>query len=498
MPYFDTHIRNTLVVDQNKFRTQKYESCELPKYHQSKKLLPKPFWDGHDSVIECYWKVWELAFKNLRKPTEESGFIANFIDSAFNNHLYMWDSGFIMLFAHYGCRAFNFQQTLDNLYAKQHLDGFICREVYEDTGEDAFERFDAASTGPNILPWVEWEYYLRFGDSERLRRVFPVLLAYHRWLRSHRTWPDGSYWLSGFASGMDNQPRQPEGYHTHFSHGHMSWIDACSQQVLSAKMLNKISEVIERWGEVEDLRREAEILTKYINEKMWDEETGFYYDRWSDGRLSGVKTVGAYWTLLASIVPEDRVHRFVMHLENENEFNRPHRVTSLSHDHPKYDPFGDYWKGSVWSPTNYMVISGLRNYGYHQLAYDIALNHLQNVVKVFADTETLWENYAPERIEKGNAAKADFVGWSGLPPVAILFEDVFGIRTDVHKSKLVWSISLLEKFGIENYPFGNKGTLNLKCEKRSSEGEKPVITVEADFPLELEIRWKKGTEVLHL
>lgn len=41
----------------------------------------------------------------------------------------MWDSCFILLFARYGCRAFNFQRTLDNLYAKQHADGFICRYV---------------------------------------------------------------------------------------------------------------------------------------------------------------------------------------------------------------------------------------------------------------------------------------------------------------------------------------------------------------------------------
>ena len=498
MSYFDTHIRNTLVVDQNIFRKEKYTDNGLPKYEECKALLPKPFWKGHENIIDCYWRCWELAFRNLRKPSEGSGFIRNYIQTAFDNHLFMWDSGFIMLFAHYGRRGFDFQQTLDNLYAKQHLDGFICRELDEETGADVFERFDAASTGPNILPWVEWEYYLVFGDRERLKRVFPVLVAYHRWLRAHRTWPDGSYWLSGFASGMDNQPRQPEGYHTHFSHGHMSWIDACAQQVLSAKMLIKVSEVIERWQETADLRKEVETLSSYINEKMWDENTGYYYDRWADGSLSGVKTVGAYWTLLAGVVPKERVYRFVMHLENEQEFKRPHRVPSLSFDHPKYNSFGDYWVGSVWAPTNYMLFKGLQKYGYSQLAYDIALNHVENVAEVFKKTGTLWENYAPERIEQGNAAKPDFVGWSGLPPIAVLFEYVFGLRADVHKSKLLWDIRLLDEHGIDNYPFGNKGNLKLWCGKRLSGGERPEVTAESDFPLDIELRWDGGTEILHL
>jgi hypothetical protein len=36
----------------------------------------------------------------------------------------MWDSAFILLFARYGSRAFDFQRTLDNFYAKQHPDGY--------------------------------------------------------------------------------------------------------------------------------------------------------------------------------------------------------------------------------------------------------------------------------------------------------------------------------------------------------------------------------------
>ncbi|WP_414632104.1 hypothetical protein, partial [Acetomicrobium sp. UBA5826] len=31
-------------------------------------------------------------------------------------------------------------------------------------------------------------------------------------------------------------------------------------------------------------------------------------------------------------------------------------VPSLSADDLQYNPNGDYWRGSVWPPTNYMIL----------------------------------------------------------------------------------------------------------------------------------------------
>ena len=42
---------------------------------------------------------------------------------------------------------------------------------------------------------------------------------------------------------------------------------------------------------------------------------------------------------------------FIAHLDNEAEFKRPHRVPTLSADHPLYEEYGGSWKGGVWAPT---------------------------------------------------------------------------------------------------------------------------------------------------
>ncbi len=494
---YDTHVRNPL-VEENVFRSLAREEAELPAFAAVRSALPQPHWGNHGSAIDCYWQVWELAFRNLRRPTAENGFVANYIDTAFNDCLFMWDSAFILMFARYGCRAFDFQRTLDNLYAKQHPDGFICREIRESDGGDCFERFDPGSTGPNIMPWAEWEYFLTTGDRERLARVLPVLVAYHRWLRGYRTWPDGTYWSSGWGCGMDNQPRVPAGDSAWWGHGHLSWIDTCLQQVLSGRLLYAMASVLGREAEMADLAEEAERLGRTVNERMWDDTSAYYYDRLAGGTLSRVKTIGAYWALLAGIVPADRRERFIAHLGDPREFNRPHRVPSLSADHPKYQADGGYWLGGVWAPTDYMVLRGLTRAGCDALAHEIALNHLGNVVQVFERTGTVWENYAPESAAPGRPAKPDFVGWTGLPPVAVLFEYVFGLRPDVQAQRLVWDVRLLEEHGVGRYPFGRGGLLDLACGARSAPCEKPAIRAAANTPLDLEIRWEGGSETIHL
>ena len=493
----DTSVPNPFVAE-NGFLKLSADRPPLPQWPDSRKLLPAPFWAGHEATIDCYWKAWELGFGNLRQPPQGSPLIANFIDTAFNDATFLWDSAFMSMFGRYGHRAFLFQRTLDNFYARQHRDGFISRQIVVTDGTEAFERYDLSSTGPNILPWAEWEYYLNFGDKERLAKVFPVLVAFVQWFQRHRAWPDGTYFSSGWGCGMDNQPRQPAGCHHGFEHGHMSWVDTTLQQILSDRLLLQMAEVLGRSGEVEGLREEADSLSQFVKDHLWDQAEAFYFDRYRDGSLSRVKSVGAYWALLAGVVPQEGLEKFVAHLKNPREFNRPHRVPSLSADHADYAPPGGYWLGGVWAPTNYMVLRGLTEVKENALAHEIALNHLENVVEVFQETGTLWENYAPESAAPGKPAKANFVGWTGLSPIAVLLEYALGLRPDASHGALLWDVRLLEAHGVENYPLGLDALLNLRCAARGSAGEEPVIEATANQPVTLTVRWAGGEKTVQV
>ncbi len=490
-PYLDNAPKNRL-VQENSFLTRAPDLSIPKSFAESRPLLPQPFWEGHQTAIDGYWRAWELAFGNCKAVPEKSGFISPFIDTAFNDCLFMWDSTFILMFARYGERAFPFQQTLDNFYAKQHPSGFISREIKQWDGADRFHYADPNSTGPNLLPWSEWEYFQQFGDRERLAAVFPPLLAYYQWFRKNRSWPDGSYWSTGWANGMDNQPRVSPGVGLTNEHDFMSWIDTTAQSVFAARILVKMAATLGREADVRDLPPEIEHLTRTINDHMWSEKLGFYVDRRRDGSLSEVKSIAGFWPLLAGIVPPERQERLLAQLTNPKTFGRPHPIPTLSADHGWFNAKGGYWNGGVWPSTNYMVLRALTANGSDDLAYTLARRHHDYVTQVFADTGTYWENYSPEHAKPGEPAKDDFVGWGGVGPIAVLLEYVFGLRPDFSRDVLVWDVRLTDAYGVNAYPYGPDTTLDLAVTRRANATDAPVVTIKSNRPVRVELRWPGG------
>ena len=482
-------------VGENLFISKPYEPLPLPKY--DRESLPQLIADDHPEWIAMYDKSWQLAFKNLRQPEAESGFPANFIDTAFNDNTFMWDSCFMTMFGKYGRRNFDFMGTLDNFYAKQHADGYICREINTYAGYDLFRPQDARSTGPNIMPWSEWCDFAISSDKDRLHAVFPALVAYYLWWKDWRTWPDGSYWTSGLGSGMDNQTRVPD---SHWHHRHHSWVDATMQQALNCRLLLRIADIIDRHDFDEQFEAEYDFLSDYINNSMWDEDSGFYYDVAPDGQRVNIMSIGAYWGLFAGVIPEDRAQRMIGHLQDPELFNRPHRVPSQAANSADggYRADGGYWLGGVWTPTNYMVLQALTERQDDDLAYEIARNHVANVVEVFQNTGTLWENYAPESASPGNPARGDFVGWTGVSAIAIPIEYLIGLRPQAGDKRLLWDVRLLEKHGVKNYPMGSENTVDLICNKRLDTTAAPTLLVKTDDAFQLEVRWDGQSKTFEL
>ncbi len=491
IPYKNTYVKEPLTAE-NVYRTMKPIVTTPGTWEEARGILPSPVWAGHDDEIDMYWRAWEIACGNILPPQEGSGFVSSYIDTAYNGNIFMWDSSFILMFARYGARFFPFQNTLDNFYAKQHPDGFICREIKAD-GADCFERYDPTSTGPNLMPWCEMVYYHQFGDMERLHRIFPVLCAYYKWLRLNHTWQNGTYWSSGWGTGMDNMPRVPDGYSPIYSHGHMTWLDTNLQQLFTANLLLEMGFYIERWQEIEDFEDEAKMLKKYIHDNLWNEETGFLHDQYADGSLCPTKGISAFWVLhTPEVMDGDRMNRLVSHLSDTATFARTHMIPSLSADNPKYKENGRYWQGGVWPGTNYMVLNGLVKNGYNKLARDIAKNHYNNVLDVYKKTGTFYEYYAPESTDPGFMARDEFVGWCGLPPIAEFIEYILGIRGDYIANEIVWDMSLLDEHGIDRYPFGPDGNISLRAAKRARSTDEPRLTIDSNVPFKLNVLYGDG------
>jgi hypothetical protein len=428
------------------FAKKQYSPAPLPQIADLRGQLPSPIYEANPLWVQTYWKAWELAFRNFHQPAPGSGFVSNFIDAAFNENIFLWDSCFMTMFCNYGYPLVPGISTLDNFYAKQHEDGEICREIVRATGVDfgpwinseqkpLFSRWgwpDQERKKDNdspvtyrgrplpeppprltldaldhpILAWAELESYRVTGNRQRLEMVWEPLVHYYLALEKYLRQGNGLY-MSDWA-GMDNSPRN--GY----IRGGGTAIDTSTEMVLFARQLSEIAQILGKQDEAELFTREADALADSINRQMWDPEHEFYFDMTLGGELAPVRTVAAYWTLLARVASLDQARALVKELFHAQTFGRLNAVPTLAADEPGFDPAGGYWKGSVWAPTETMVIRGLETYGFEDRARELALAHLDLVAQVFKNTGTIWENYAPDALAPGKPAKSDFVGWSGI------------------------------------------------------------------------------------
>jgi hypothetical protein len=146
-----------------------------------------------------------------------------------------------------------------------------------------------------------------------------------------------------------------------------------------------------------------------------------------------------------------------------------------------------------------MVLKGLDAYGEFDRAHAIGKKYLDAVVSVFGETDTLFENYSSGykdgKAIKGNPAKGDFVGWSGIAPITVLFEYVFGIHPNAREEKIVWDVRLTEEHGVKNYPLGEL-SVNLICHERENENEEPIITAICEKPIEIEVRFGNKSKII--
>lgn len=112
----------------------------IPRFPETREQLPAPIFDERPQWIDLYWKAWELAFRNFHDPAPGSALVSPFIDAAFNENIFQWDTCFMTMFCDAAFPLVPGISSLDNFYARQHEDGEICREIRRDTGIDFVDR----------------------------------------------------------------------------------------------------------------------------------------------------------------------------------------------------------------------------------------------------------------------------------------------------------------------------------------------------------------------
>ena len=116
--------------------------------------------------------------------------------------------------------------------------------------------------------------------------------------------------------------------------------------------------------------------TEAAFDNLWHETSGQYYSRdFMTHNLLFESSIATLLPLYAGTVSKERAARLVKLLESEHSFGLSYPVPSVPKSSQYFDP-KRYWQGPTWLNTNWMIIDGLRRYGFHdhaELLRDLSL-----------------------------------------------------------------------------------------------------------------------------
>lgn len=426
--------------------------------------IPRPVYPDA-GLVELYDKAWEIASGLVRRGPEGLPVSPYLDENCYDDCVWIWDSCFMALFSKYAPKSFPGLESLGNFYGPMYAGVRTPLKIFW-------------LDNPPIFAWIERAAYDFSGNKKRL----DGLLNKYGFLQKHFDWfgsaPKGGtapcganplergivgnigFTWTGNASGMDNTPRGRDagGY------DQILWVDAISQQALSALCIADMQLALGNEKESRTWRETYERLKNTINTLYWDDEDGFYYDiNLKTQQPSRVKTIASLWPLMARVASPEQAARIVERLRDPSEFGGERPLPSLARSDPDFDnETGNYWRGAVWLPTAYMAVKALESYGYGDLADELAhkvLAHQERTYRLY-EPHTIWECYSPNAdapsTEAGRRARPDFCGWSALGPVSLFIENVLGFyRVSAAEREVCWRLRPeTGSYGIRGLRFG--------------------------------------------
>ena len=409
-------------------------STDLKSAEESKLDYYRSFKPYDDPVFErLYYKCLSVNKVNVYSP--QNGIPCRFTtpDRVPHRHMWLWDSMFhAMAFVRYDPEMA--KDSIRAVLQCQKEDGFIPHMMKSST-------VNSAITQPQVIAWAALEVYKKTVDIDFLREIADKIDKYLTWFIKNRDLNGNGLleWETDFSnvrcrcdeSGMDNSPRFD-------TTERLDAIDASCFMVHDCECMAEIYRIIGNSTAAERFEDIKEKTAAKINELLWDEEKGAYCDLEFSGKLTGVLSCCSFLPLFASICTEERAAQLVKQLKDESTFATPLPIPSISKDHPDYGT--DMWRGGVWINFNYFIISGLRNYGYYDLAEEIKKKTLSSILKYFNVTGNIHEFYDPE--DKLNPL---FLNRKGEQPPVPDYRKIYHSITDFNWSACFTYLLLTEQ-----------------------------------------------------
>lgn len=380
--------------------------------------IPKiKFNDPHLKVV--YLSAFNLARGCMLPPSGETDF--NFYVFS-REPLWGWGHGHQVLHESLSMISYAYldpvsAQNSQRVYMEQQGDDGLIAYRHGPRGPQTYPRKGMSTTSAPFYSWINWEIFKVSKDRDFLNDAYDSGTQYLNWLLLNRdTDNDGTFEWGPY--GIIENVR--DWYNVIFQVSEERYLDIDKEDIsdelecldLTLMIINEmhcLSEMaieLRNTAEAKKWMKAAEKVTTLVNERMWDDESGFFYHinkddhsfSFMDRDLKRQEIIG-FLALWAKAVTPDRAEVLVQTLTDTIKFWRKYGIPTLAADDPWYDPDVDYcckWNGPVWLLWDYMVFEGLVNYGYDALALELG-NKMIDVVSVQLDkNHNFWESYSAD------------------------------------------------------------------------------------------------------
>lgn len=294
------------------------------------------------------------------------------------------------------------------------------------------ERINWRDTKPPLAAWAVMNVYENTGDKAFVEEMFDKLYKYHQWWYTDRDHDkngvceygstDGTLIAAAWESGMDNDVRfdeaemlknEPENAWS------MNQENICLNSFLYAEKgyLAKMAQMLGKNELADKLTQEAKALKEHIQTKMFDPETGFFYDtRIGTGEFIKVMGAECWLPLWAGIATPEQARQVLDKMLDPTKFNSTVPLGTLEISHLRFRPTRGYWRGPVWIDQVYFGVMGLRKYGFDKEADMFVRKYIANAQGLLTDGP-IHENYNPLTGETLNCPN---FGWSSAVTLRML------------------------------------------------------------------------------
>ncbi len=308
-------------------------------------------------------------------------------------------------------------QNSQRVYMEQQGDdGFIAYR-HGPRGAQAYPHKDKPTTSAPFFSWINWEIFKISQDEGFLEEAYTSGVKYTEWLLKNRdTDQDGT--LEWGPYGIIENVR--DWYNAVFQVSAERYLDVDKEDIsdelecldlslMLVKEMRSLSEMASRLGKKKEAinwKSRADNISLLINERMWDKETRFFYSvnkadhgfYFMSRDLRREEIIG-FLPMWAGAVSIERADELVLKLTDPAKFWRKYGIPTLAADDEWYSPYVDYcckWNGPVWMLWDYMVFDGLKNYGYDELAMELAKKMISAVELQLSRNHNFWESYSPD------------------------------------------------------------------------------------------------------